>query len=236
MKTIHFAIGSLTLAVAFAATAADPVTDAMTDAYGPYRAVLFRTNSKAQTESEQTMAEARKRWQAFADRYGAKPGAPYDRDPAFSTTLAAVAKVYQKADTQIRAGKLTEAHETLEEARELMAQLRRRNGVITYSDHMNAYHAQMEHVLNDGGKLLAQPGGTLHLMAQVGALEFLAGKLKGEAPKEVAASAEFPAMLRSVEGSVELLKKAVLAQDQAQIKDALGKLKGPYSKLFLNFG
>lgn len=236
MKTRHLSLGAMAFAVAFAAIAADPVTDAMTDAYGPYRAALFRTNSKAQAESEQTIAEARKRWQAFADRFGAKPGAPYDRDPAFAATLADVAKVYLAADNQIRAGKLTEAHETLEEARDLMAQLRRRNGVITYSDHMNAYHAQMEHVLDDGGKLLAQPAGTLQLMAQVGVLEFLAQRLKSEAPKAVAASPEFPAMLAAVEGSVGLLKKATLAQDQAQIKDALGKLKGPYSKLFLNFG
>lgn len=236
MKAIHLTIGSLALAAAFAAAASDPVTDAMNDAYGPYRAALFRTNSKAQAESEQTIAETQKRWQAFADRYGAKPAAPYDRDPAFSTTLADVAKVYKAADDQIRAGKLTEAHETLEQARDLMAQMRRRNGVITYSDHMNAYHAQMEHVLGDGGKLLAQPGGTLQLMAQVGVLEFLAQRLKSEAPKELAASPEFSASLAAVEGSVSLLKKAVMAQDQAQIKDAIGKLKGPYSKLFLNFG
>jgi hypothetical protein len=236
MKTLSLAVGSLALAAAFAATASDPVTDAMMDAYAPYRAALFRTNSKAQAESEQTLAEARKRWQAFADRYGARPSAPYDRDPAFASTLADVAKVYQTASTQIGAGKLTEAHETLEEARELMAQLRRRNGVIIYSDHMNAYHAQMEHVLIDGGKLLDQPGGILQLMAQVGVLEFLGEKLKAEAPKDVAASAEFPAMVRGVHGSVAALKKAVLAQDQAQIKDAIGKLKSPYSKLFLNYG
>ena len=45
--------------------AADALTDAMQAAYGPYRVVLFRTNSKAQAESEQAMAQARQAWAAI---------------------------------------------------------------------------------------------------------------------------------------------------------------------------
>ena len=40
----------------------------MQAAYAPYRAALFRTNSKAQAESEQAIAQAR---QAWADRRSA---------------------------------------------------------------------------------------------------------------------------------------------------------------------
>jgi hypothetical protein len=219
-----------------AAWASDEVTDAATSAYVPYRAALFRTNSNAQAESEQAIAEARRQWQAFADRYLERRPAPYDRDPDFAATVREVEKVYQAAETEIRAKLLPRAHETLEKARDLLAELRRRNGVITYSDHMNAYHSQMEHVLVDGPKLLGEPNGALLLMAQVGALEYLAHGLRAEAPRAVAADAEFPGSVQAVEASVSALKSAVLSQDQVRIREALGKLKGPYSRLFLKYG
>ena len=35
---------------------------------------------------------------------------------------------------------------------------------------------------------------------------------------------------------IKTLDAAVLAQDMAAVKDAISKLKGPYSKLFAKFG
>jgi hypothetical protein len=236
MKALRIAIAFLAFPAAFAASAADDVTEAITAAYAPYRVALFRTNSNAQAESEQAIAEAQKQWQAFANRYLEKRPPPYDRDPAFTVTVKEVAQVYQAAEAEIRSRQLPRAHETLERARDLMADLRHRNGVVAYSDHMNAYHARMEHVLQEGAKTLGQPNGALLLMAHVGVLEFLAGQLRSEAPKNVASQADFSAAVQAVEGSVANLKKALLSQDQAQTREMLGRLKGPYSKLFLNFG
>jgi hypothetical protein len=219
-----------------AAWAADEVTDAMQAAYAPYRAALFRTNSKAQVESEQAIAATRRTWQALIDRYAAKPPVPYDRDADFASTLAKVSAVYEQAEREIRQQQLPQAHETLEAARDLQAALRQRNGVVVFSDHMNAYHAQMEHVLIDGPKLLAGPQGMLALMAPVGALDYLAGRLRSEAPPALLRDAEFSASLQAVEASVAALKAAVLSQDGAAVRQALGATKAPYSRMFLKFG
>ena len=43
-------------------------------------------------------------------------------------------------------------------------------------------------------------------------------------------------MLKDVETSVQNFKQAALDQDLAAIKDAMSKVKAPYSKLFLKFG
>ena len=226
----------LSLAAALPASAADVVTDAMQVAYVPYRAALFRTNGQGQAEAEQAIASARQGWQSIVDRFAAKPLPPYDRDPAFATTLEQVAEVYSRAEGQIRNRQLPQAHETLEQARDLMAALRQRNGVVVYSDHMNAYHAEMEHMLGEGPKLLAQPQGMLLTMAGVGTLEYLARQLRSEAPKELARDADFAPLLQAVDNSLSALRAAVLSQDAAAIRTAIGKLKGPYSKLFLRFG
>jgi hypothetical protein len=224
------------LAAAPAAWAADALTDAMQAAYAPYRAALFRTNSKAQAESEQAMTQARQAWSELVARYAAKPPAPYDRDPAVAATLAEVGAVYERATAQIQAQQLAPAHETLEQARDLMSALRQRNGVVVFSDHMNAYHAEMEHVLELGPKLLDQPQGSLELLARVGALDYLARRLRSEAPAALARDAEFAGLQQQVEASVSALRTALVRQDPAAARAALGKVKGPYSRLFLKFG
>lgn len=226
---------SLLLATGLA-HAADPVTDAMQKAYAPYRAALFKTNSNSQSDAQQAIDQARKAWGDIVKQFSSKAPAPYDRDSAFTSSLADVSKVYDKAATEIGKGQLTEAHETLEEARDVMADMRARNNVIVYSDYMNAYHAQMEHVLIEGPKILDGANGLLELTAQTGALEMLANKLASEASAELRGNEEFKTSLAAVQKSVTDLKAALFSQDKAKVKEALGKIKVPYSKMFIKFG
>lgn len=230
------AILAISVCAVMPAFAADAITDAMQAAYGPYRVALFKTNSNSQAEAQQAMTQAQQAWGKLATQFGSKPPAPYDRDAAFGTSLADVSKVYAKAAEQVLANQLTTAHETLEAARDIMAQLRRRNQVIVYSDHMNAYHSEMEHVLNDGSKTLALPNGMQQLTAQVGALAYLSKKLGTEAPASYSSNAEFVELLKAVDKSVADLQSALLAQNASAVKEAIEKIKTPYSKLFLKFG
>ena len=216
--------------------AADPVTDAMQKTYAPYRVALFKTNSNAQDEARQAVLQAQQGWNQIVTQFGVKPPAPYDRDPAFSSSLADVSKVYAKAAEEIGKNQLTEAHETLEHARDVMSDMRHRNQVIVYSDHMNAYHSQMEHVLNEGEKILASPNGLMQLTAQVGALEYLSSKLKSEAPVDYLKNEEFTVLYKAVEKSITDLKETLFSQDTVKVKEAIGKIKGPYSKMFIKFG
>lgn len=216
--------------------AADAVTDAMQAAYGPYRVALFKTNSNSQAEAQLAMTQAQQTWGQLVNKFGSKPPAPYDRDAAFATSLAEVSKVYAKANEQVAANQLSAAHDTLEAARDIMAQLRQRNQVIVYSDHMNAYHSEIEHVLIDGAKTLAQPNGLQLLTAQVGVLTYLSKKLGTEAPASYSSNPEFVELLKAVDKSVADLQAALFAQNAVAVKEAMGKVKGPYSKLFLKFG
>lgn len=231
---------ALALVVSVFASAAvwagDPVTDAMQQAYGPYRAVLFRTNSGALQESQQAIGQAQAAWNQIVAQYGSKPTAPYDRDSGFASSLAEVSRIYAKAADEIGKNQLPAAHETLERARDVMAELRQRNNVVVFSDHMNAYHLQMEHMLVDGVKLLDQPNGLLQLTAQTGVLEYLAAQMKALAPSSYGANPEFVASLQAVQKSVAELKAALMAQDGPAVRAAMGKIKGPYSRMFLKFG
>jgi hypothetical protein len=237
MNTLHrLSALALAAAISLPAFAADVVTDAVQAAYAPYRAALFRTNGKSQPEAQQAVAQAQQAWKGVTDRFASKPVAPYDRDIDFAATLAKVSAVYDKAAVEIGAGKLPEAHETLEEARDLLAAMRQRNGVVVFSDPMNAYHAEMEHLLIEGPKMLAGAQGLGQLTAQAGVLEYLVKQLRAQAPAALRQNAEFETLLKDVEGSVQAVKNAALNQDAAALKAAMEKVKVPYSKLFLKFG
>lgn len=223
-------------AVATAAAAADPVTDAMVAAYAPYRAALFQTNAGAPEASVAALQQAHSAWRELMARQAGAPAAPYDRDPGFAQSLQAVERIYAAAGEQVRRGQLAEAHETLEEVRDVLAALRQRNGVVVYSDHMNAYHAVMEHVLTEGKVLAAAPGGLLPLAEQVGVLDYLAARLASEAPAALREQAEFVSLLQAVTTSVARLREAVRAQQPAAAAAAIGQLKAPYGKLFLRYG
>jgi hypothetical protein len=232
-KTISaFALATLSVPV----WAADPVTDAMQYAYAPYRVALFKTNSNAPAEALAAVTEAQKSWAALRERFAAKPPAPYDRDTQFSESLAQVDAVYRKAWQEVTNNQLAAAHETLEEARDVMAELRKRNNVTVFSDAMNAYHAQMERVLQDGPAVLGSTGTRAPLVASVGALNYLAQQLTSNAPAPLTSNTEFQQALQAVLVSVNTLQKALWSQDDGAAKEALSKLKAPYSKFFLKFG
>lgn len=224
------------LSVGGLAFAADPVTEAMQKTYVPYRVALFKTNNNAPEESRQAVLQARQGWAAVREQFGANPPAPYAGDAGFAPALAAVDTVYAKALDEIGRNQLTVAHETLEEVRDILADLRRRNQVVVFSDHMNAYHAEMEHFLDDGEKMLAAQNGLLELTAKTGALDYLAKRLKSEAPASLLKNEEFIGLLKAVEKSVADLKAALFAQDVAKVKEAIGNLKKPYSRMFIKFG
>lgn len=236
---VVFAVAALLVVGALAATtvlAADPVTDAMQEAYAPYRVALFKTNGMSRAESQQALQQAQLSWTRLTQAFGAKPPAPYDRDPMFAATLTEVAAVYAKAAERIAANDLAGAHATLEEARDIVADLRRRNQVIVYSDHMNAYHAEMERILQDGAKLLAQPDGIARLTALSGALSYLASRLSVEAPPRYAGNEEFQTLVKAVREAVDDLQAALFARDAAAATAALQRLKAPYGRLFVKYG
>jgi hypothetical protein len=220
-----------------AAHAADAATDAIQAAYAPYREALFRTNSKSQTESERALAAARAAWRQVRDRFAGRAPVPYDRDKQFDATLSTVDGVYARAEAEIGQQQLAKAHETLEEVRDLLGALRQRNGVVTFSDHINAYHEQMEKVLTQGPRWIETPAGLIELTLETGALDHLAHRLVAEADAQMRQSnAAFATALSEVQASSAHLRAAVVAQDAAAARKALSELKPPFSRLFLRFG
>lgn len=225
------------LVLAFVGSAsAGPVAEfetALRAAYADYRAALFQTNAGQPQAAVKAVDAFRRKWTALV---AANPAAPpqYADDPAYAATLAKVAATADIAAGEVAAGELPKAHETLEAIRFQIGGLHERNGIVGFSDRMNAYHAKMEEVLGkDYGGFDAAGLGALREDAAV--LTWLAADISAHPPAE-ASDPAYGKLLDSLVDSVTRLSAAARSGDVAAAKSALGSLKAPYSKLFLKFG
>lgn len=215
---------------------AGPVGDfeiAMRTAYADYRAALFQTNSNNREEAVKAVVNFKQKWTALAAANSKAPP-QYADDPSYGATLAKVSSIAEAAATQATAGKLTEAHNTLEGIRDQIGGLHERNGIIGFSHRMNAYHAKMEHILaKDYGGFNAAGLGDLREDAAV--LAYLAAEIATHPPAE-SADPSYRTLLDGVNASVAAVLTAAKSSDVAAARRAVESLKVPYSKFFLKFG
>lgn len=232
-------LGSVALTIASSIAAyAGPVSDfesAYRQMYGAYRTALFKTNAGDAEGSAAAMAKFAGQFEALSATYASAPPPQYEDDPMWDETMAAAAELTSAAQTKVATGELAEAHETLEGVREIFGDLHIRNGVQTYSDRMNAYHAEMEHVLGlDMSALDDAMMSEIHERAAV--LAYLADEVLAAPPAEATGNEEYAKLSAAFEASVNSLLDAARSGDPEKVKAAVAALKKPYSILFVKFG
>jgi hypothetical protein len=216
---------------------AGPLADFERDlrgAYGQYRTALFQSNQGNADATAKALQSLSSSWASLEATWGTTPPPQYADDPGYSETLAEVQAVIAQATQEVAGGDLGKVHVTLEGLRADVAALHDRNGIISFSDRMNAYHAQMEDVI--GLDLAAQPDGGLAALAEGAAvLAYLVADIVAH-PAPEASDPAYGSALDAVSRSVDALQSAVHAGDAAAAKAAVGGLKVPYSKFFVKFG
>jgi hypothetical protein len=242
MKRLTHIVCAATLVIAALAfvlpALAGPIADyeaAFRAAYADYRQALFATNTNNRAGSEKTVAAFEQKWSALAAKHRASPPPHYAEDPKWADSLAAVDGILARAKAEIAKGDLPAAHETLEGARDVFGALRARNGVIVFSDRIDAFHEVMEHVLAKPYDGFAGAGLT-ELIEDAAVLAHLGAELTKSPPPEAAESADFAPTLAAVLKSVADLQAAARAGDAEKIKAARAKIKPAFAKLFVKFG
>ncbi len=238
MGIMRSGLSVLAVLAASCAVAAGPVAEfdsAFRSMYAEYRSALFLTNAGKQAEAADAMAALSDQLSVIAVTYGPAPPPQYQDDPLWGATMADAATLVGAAGEQVRKGELAEAHETLEHVRDIFGDLHARNGIETFSDRMNAYHAAMETFLGlDLDAELADDCGLIHEHAAV--LSYLAQAVLTAPPPEAAGNEAYAALAEAFGKSVAELLAAARAGDGDRIKVAAVGLKPPYSRLFLKFG
>lgn len=207
------------------------------DAYANYRAALFQSNTNNPDATQKSLTEFQTKWAAITERFGANKPPQFQNEEAWNETLSTIASLAQEAQTKVQGGNLAGAHNILEGIRDELTALRERNGVVSFSDQINAYHSEMEQVLGAGYSAETLNDETLHaLREQMHTLARLAENIERTAPASLHENAEFKTLLNNLIGSVSDLKSALHGDDKAAIVKAISALKPAYAKLFVKFG
>ena len=148
-----------------------------------------------------------------------------------------VAQIVQQGINEIKEGEVPQAHEILESIRDNLSEMRRRNNVITFSDHVNNYHEQMEHLLKKKYTVETLTSKAIvHIRESLAVLEYLAKKIQRNAPTDYLNNTEFREIIEGNYLVLKMLRNGVDEKERQKIIQAIQKLKPAYAKLFIKFG
>lgn len=240
MRSTIVAICLIFVTAALAGAAENPYVQFSADvekAYAAYRTALFQTNKQDAEKSAAANEMFIQQWQKISQTYGNEPPEVFRGDLKWESTFATIAEIAQQSGELIREGNLAEAHEMLEAVRDELSDLRKRNSVIVFSDHINNYHEAMEGLLVAGytpDKI--DEKAVDDIQGQTAVLIYLAEAIKENTPDKYRENQQYQQLEKGLFGSLEELKTALESKDPKAISKAINMLKPAYAKLFVNFG
>jgi hypothetical protein len=108
-----------------------------------YIPALALTSQGEADGSRSAMARLKPAWHVFAQAHERdQPG-----DLSWTRSFGQVAKQIEEADSLVAAGKLSEAHEALEQVRILLMELRHKHHIAYFPDLLTAFHEPMEEIV-----------------------------------------------------------------------------------------
>ncbi len=212
--------------------------DASADAYRHYRAAVsyLRTGNTALAAIE--LEAATGKWQGVTGRFAANPPDAFADDAAWTVTLNGVGQRLQQALTSTDAGDLKMARETLAPVRDELGALRRRNGVVVFSDRVDEVTAAMDRLWRFRRERpdFVSAETLRELTSGTAILGHLLRRCREEAPAALRGDPDFLRFLDSAVEGVERLWQAVEGRDEQLLINTLRELRSFERLFFLRFG
>lgn len=211
---------------------------AVAKAFTHYRGALFyfrRNNADTGAFELELFKDA---WGAIEKRWRDRAPDAFAGDPKWKATFARIGGVIDTGVAALDKDGAKAARKAIRSVRGLLSDLRRRNGVFTYSDCIGELNAQMKkvwpyrHNPPDFEKLAEV--NTVKREASV--YEYLLKKCRAQAPAKYRNSDEFIRMFDAAENSVRTLWDATDKKQRRRFINILRELR-PFDRLiFLRFG
>jgi len=208
------------------------------DAYGGYRAATsyMRTGNPGLASLE--IAGALDTWREIMLTYGDTPTPSYARDPHFSETLSAIGKKLETALSAAENGDAEQAGESLSPVRDMMYDLRKRNGVRLYADCITELNRAVEplykhrHAAPDLGNSSVRR----QLVAESETYAGLLEDCRGMAPAAYAGDAEFIRLFDGTRDSIQSMFPAIDSGDPNRVINILRELRSFDRIIYFRFG
>jgi len=211
---------------------------AVTDAYSHYREASFYIHTGNPGVAALELQSLSDKWKDLAAKFSANPPSIYSTDGKWGATLAEIDKRIEQGMGAANDGDLKAAKSELGPIRSLLADLRKRNGVISFSDLVDnankAYDAlyHFRHEPPDFSKPESVDGARRALSI----VQYWYQRCLDEAPEQYAKQ---PLFQRLVEDSVQSLNRAWDALNKKQQKrfiNILREVRASDRMLFLRYG
>ena len=226
---------------ALAQTQDDPLEaflDAKQSTYRYYRSAWFYLRTGNVDLAAMELSFFVSGWDEIRARFADAPPGPFADDPLWRAGLAEVGTRAADGMAALEAADPEAAKASLEAIPRVMADMRARSGVVTFSDAVEALTQAMEGLWRyrheppdfDDEAIRADLGeGTARLRAAF-------DRLQDEAPDEVAFDDRFLRLVADSDAAVERLEDALQARDQTALVNVLRELRSFERLLWLNFG
>jgi hypothetical protein len=235
-----FVAGLLTAGVSGPA-AANALHDFLADsavAYGHYRtaASYLRTGNTDLAALE--LEQAGNKWKALNAHFAATPPDAFADDPKWRETLHEIGARLKGALAEIDEDRTDDAAKTLAPVRAMLGDLRRRNGIWVFSDRINELSDAMNRLwrFRKAPPDFAVPKTLRELREGTAVLGYLFGRVRAEAPKDIAGTEDFTRMVDGAQEAIGRMWHAIDTADTDLLINTLRELRAFDNLLYLKFG
>lgn len=211
---------------------------AMADAYNHYRHTLFYLRTDNPMVASLELDALATKWETLMTHFGSSPPRPYASDPLFGKSLDEVRARVEDALSALDQGDTTRGRELLMPIRRDLSEMRRRSGVVSFSDHIDELSAAMEVLVRYRREIRNLDDNTSREQAerQAAIVATAFEKIRRMAPPEIAQQEEFQRTLEGVRESMERLHKGLEKRDGRLFRIGVGELHAHERLLYLRFG
>lgn len=235
-----FVAGLLTAGVSGPA-GANALYDFLADsavAYGHYRTAVnyLRTGNTDLAALE--LEQASNKWDALNTRFAAKPPDAFADDPKWREALHEIGARLKGALGEIDEDRMDDAAKTLAPVRDMLGDLRRRNDIWIFSDRVNELSDAMDRLwrFRKAPPDFAVPKTLRELREGTAVLGYLLGRVRAEAPKEIAGMEDFTRMVDGALEGTDRMWRAIDTADTDLLINTLRELRAFENLLYLKFG
>ncbi len=208
------------------------------DAYRYYRSAWFYLRTGNLDLAALELSGFVQGWDQVRSRFGEAPPGPFADDPLWRDDLAEIAGHAAAGMAALEVVDQEVARAALAAIPAILADMRARNGVVTFSDAVDSLTRAMEDLwrYRDETADFDDPAIRAELSEGTERLRAAFARLRDEAPDEVAFDDRFLRLVGDSDAAVNRLEEAVAARDQTALVNALRELRSFERLLWLNFG
>lgn len=217
-----------------------PFLDAVNGAYPHLKMSWFYSRTGSGDVAALEIGAFQDAWAEIAQKFAAAPPPRFAGDKRWRQSISAVTATTAKALAECEAGRLKEAHRMLGEVRSALSDLRRRNSIVLFTDHVEAYGVQVARLsrlrtqIRKAGKLTPEALEDLGHVAR--ALRTAVQNISNRAPADLLSD---PAFRASIEGnfkSVSLLERGVRRKNLRAVTGSVSAVRSDYVLLYIRYG